>query len=56
VADEGLLAVIESPFFKKVQEIEAAHAAEHAGGCTLFQHQDEVRRALEAANAELASS
>ncbi|MCR4870577.1 MAG: radical SAM protein [Atopobiaceae bacterium] len=53
VADEGLLAVIESPFFKKVQEVEAAHASEHAGGCTLFQHQDEVRRALAAAQAEL---
>jgi hypothetical protein len=29
-----------------VQAIEASHATEHEGGCTLFLHADEVEAAL----------
>ena len=54
VAEKGLLGVLEDPFFAKVREVEQRHAAEHAGGCTLFLHQSEVREALAAAKVELA--
>lgn len=45
VAEVGLLGALESPFFKRIREVEAAHADEHKGGCTLFLHEDEVRAA-----------
>ena len=47
VADVGLLGALQSDFFAKVRAIEAAHADEHMGGCTLFLHEDEVIRALQ---------
>ena len=48
VADVGIRGALESPFFARVREVEAAHADEHLGGCTLFLHRDEVLRAVDA--------
>ncbi|MDR1700381.1 MAG: radical SAM protein [Lachnoclostridium sp.] len=39
----SLIEVLESPFFEKVREISASEALNHKGGCTLFQHEDEVK-------------
>ena len=52
VAEVGLLGAIRSPFFKRVQQIEAEHADEHMGGCTLFAHRAEVLAARDASLAE----
>lgn len=46
VADVGLLGALKSPFFERIREIEARHADEHMGGCTLFLHQQEVQQAV----------
>lgn len=45
--DHSLLTVLQSPFFAKVREISTAEALGHKGGCTLFQHKDEVSLTLE---------
>ncbi len=45
---QTLLEVIRSPFFGKIRELTAAEALNHKGGCTLFQHRDEVEAALSA--------
>ena len=42
VTDIGIRGALESPFFARVREVEAAHSDEHLGGCTLFLHHDEV--------------
>lgn len=44
--DQTLLDVLHSPFFERVRQISAAEALNHQGGCTLFQHEDEVTAAL----------
>ncbi|MHC1694324.1 MAG: radical SAM protein [Eubacteriales bacterium] len=44
---QSLLSALRSPFFAKVREISAAEAVNHKGGCTLFQHKDEVLQAVE---------
>lgn len=46
VADVGLLGALQSPFFERIQKIEARHANEHMGGCTLFLHKHEVEQAV----------
>ncbi|MGX8701165.1 radical SAM protein [Caproiciproducens sp.] len=45
--EQSLLTVLQSSFFEKVRKISAAEALNHKGGCTLFQHVDEVQRALQ---------
>lgn len=45
VKDVGVRGALESPFFARIRAIEAEHADEHLGGCTLFLHQDEVMAA-----------
>lgn len=40
--DHALADVLQSDFFAAVREIGAAEAANHAGGCALFNHRDEV--------------
>ncbi|MBQ3301251.1 MAG: radical SAM protein, partial [Eggerthellaceae bacterium] len=47
VAEVGLIGALKSPFFSKIREVEAAHASEHMGGCTLFTHRSEVMRVIE---------
>jgi MoaA/NifB/PqqE/SkfB family radical SAM enzyme len=42
--EQSLLTVLQSSFFEKVREISAAAALNHKGGCTLFQHENEVKR------------
>ena len=49
VGESGLLAALRSPFFAQVREIEAAHADEHMGGCTLFKYRSDVERLVEQA-------
>jgi MoaA/NifB/PqqE/SkfB family radical SAM enzyme len=44
--EQTILEVLRSPFFEKVRQLSAAEALSHKGGCTLFQHRDEVLRAL----------
>lgn len=39
---DPFLDVLQSPFFAKVREISVAEALHHEGGCTLFQHKDDV--------------
>ena len=46
VAEVGLEGALRSRFFERVQAIEASHATEHEGGCTLFLHADEVEVAI----------
>lgn len=45
VADVGLVGALTSPFFARIREIEAEHADEHMGGCTLFMNKLEVEQA-----------
>lgn len=44
---QSMLDALRSPFFEKVREISAREAANHNGGCTLYQYEDEVRKTLE---------
>ena len=46
VADVGLLGALRSSFFERIKQIEAQHADEHMGGCTLFLHKREVEKAV----------
>jgi len=46
VAEVGLEGALRSSFFSRVRAIEAAHADEHMGGCTLFLHRAEVEKAV----------
>ncbi len=46
VSDVGLMGALRSPFFERVRAIEAEHADEHMGGCTLFLHRSEVEQAV----------
>ncbi len=48
VRDHPLLEVIQSPFFSSIRQISAAEAVSHRGGCTLFEHRDQVMAALAA--------
>ncbi len=41
-----LLQVLQSPFFQKLKDAELV-GGEHDGGCTLFEHQEEVKKILE---------
>ncbi len=43
---KSILEVLQSPFFERVREISMLETLGHKGGCTLFQHEDEVRRIL----------
>lgn len=52
VGEVGLKGALASPFFARVRAIEAEHADEHMGGCTLFAHRKEVRAAQEQTLAE----
>ncbi|MDR0981545.1 MAG: hypothetical protein LBL85_07255, partial [Methanocalculaceae archaeon] len=39
----SVLDVLQSPFFRNIQEISMREAGvPHTGGCTLFSHEDEV--------------
>ena len=42
--EQSLLEALQSPFFEKVRMISASGILEHNGGCTLFQHREEVER------------
>lgn len=44
--DFTLFEVLQSPFFKKLQESRLV-GGEHSGGCALFEHEDDVKSALE---------
>ena len=44
--DRSLLEVIRSPFFERVRGIGEEGFLNHKGGCTLFQHENDVRKAL----------
>lgn len=44
--DHSILEVLESSFFQEVREISKDGANRHMGGCTLFNHEDEVRKLL----------
>jgi len=46
VREHSLLEVLESPFFEEVRKIECADTSHSHGGCTLFDHADEVRRLI----------
>ncbi|MBQ8957189.1 MAG: radical SAM protein [Bacteroidales bacterium] len=45
VIDLGLKGAMQSPLFKKIRAANALNW-EHTGGCTLFEHQDEVKQML----------
>lgn len=49
--ERSLLDILRSPFFEKVRELSALEALNHKGGCTLFQHKDEVLSALNSTSA-----
>lgn len=44
--DNTLMEVLNSSFFQEIQKVSAAGALNHKGGCTLFQHKDEVEKIL----------
>ena len=44
--DHTILEVLDSSFFKEIREISKVGAKEHVGGCTLFNHEYEVRNLL----------
>lgn len=46
VKNASLLEIIQSPFFKKVQEIEHNKCKKHQGGCVLFENKDEVEKIM----------
>ncbi len=46
VKDNTILEVLDSSFFRQIREIGKEEACEHIGGCTLFNHEDEVRKLL----------
>lgn len=41
--EQSLISVLQSDFFAEVRKISSAEALNRKGGCTLFQHKDEVR-------------
>lgn len=48
VATDGLRAALQSPLFRRLREASAL-SWEHTGGCTLFEHRDEVQAMLQQA-------
>ncbi len=46
VQSNSLLEILDSPFFEGVREISRKDAGHSGGGCTLFSHEQEVRRLL----------
>jgi len=44
--DHSMLEVLESSFFQEIREISKDGAKPHMGGCTLFNHENEVRKLL----------
>lgn len=40
--------ILKSGFFAKVREISARYSQHHEGGCTLFEHRDELIEAMKA--------
>ena len=42
--EQTLVEALQSPFFEKVRVISATDNLDHKGGCTLFQHREEVER------------
>jgi len=44
--DNTILEVLESSFFQEIREISKVGANQHIGGCTLFNHENEVRQLL----------
>lgn len=47
VASLGLLGALKSPLFQRIRDTRALQW-EHTGGCTLFEHRDEVEKMLQA--------
>lgn len=47
VKRDSLLAILRSPFFEQVRKISATETLSHKGGCTLFEHEAQVREVLE---------
>lgn len=47
VKNATLLEIIQSPFFKKVQEIDRNKCQKHQGGCVLFENRDEVEKLMQ---------
>ena len=45
LTDTSMLEVLQSPFFRKLQE-DRLVGGEHTGGCALFEHEAEVREIL----------
>ena len=43
---QSITEVLQSPFFEKVRKISASEAMSHNGGCTLFQYESQVKKAL----------
>lgn len=46
IKEQSLLAVLQSEFFKKIKEISKAEVMNHKGGCTLFQHENDVKKSI----------
>lgn len=44
--EHTLLDVLRSPYFEEIRKISAAQAFSHKGGCTLFEHEGEVKAKL----------
>ncbi len=44
--DCSILDILDSPFFAEIREIGKREASSHSGGCTLFTHEDEVRKLM----------
>ena len=46
VKDHSILEILESDFFKQIQQISKLGIEQHVGGCTLFNYDEDVRRLL----------
>ena len=46
VKDHSILEILESDFFKKIQQISKLGIEQHVGGCTLFNYDEDVRSLL----------
>ena len=51
VAEIGLKGALQSPLFRRIRDARAL-GWEHTGGCTLFEHRDEIERMLQIAGSE----
>ena len=46
IKENTILEILDSKFFQEIREISKEGAKEHIGGCTLFNHENEVRKLL----------